>query len=79
MIDKDLFKKEIDKLVVEFEDKGFKMTKERAEQWYENFKDYEEIKFAKAIKNVLNTSRFSPSMADISQAYYEELFSMDVM
>lgn len=67
MLDKEMFKNQIQKLVIEFEDKGFKMSKERAEQWYDQLKELGDISVKKAIDKVLKTLRYPPTMSDIYQ------------
>jgi len=65
MLSRDVFKKEVGKLVVEFGDKGFTMPKEKAEQWYERLEEFENEIFKRAIEDVLNDCSFAPSMADV--------------
>ena len=64
-MNKDFFTKQIQKLVIEFSDKGFTMTKERASQWYEYFKNVSESEFTYAIDNCLKKCERCPSMADV--------------
>ncbi|HDK7140043.1 TPA: hypothetical protein PTV74_003922 [Clostridium botulinum] len=65
MLSKDIFKNGLKKLVIEFEDKGFKMSPERAEQWFENIKNMSDIEFKQRIQYVLKNCSYIPSMADI--------------
>lgn len=64
-MDKKFFGEHINKLVVEYEDKGFNMSPARITQWYEEFKGKTPESFKKAISEVLRTARFAPTMADI--------------
>lgn len=68
LLDKDIFFKGIDKLNNEFETKGFKMTKERASQWYSYMKDISEKEYNKRIDYVLKNCTYGPTMADILKA-----------
>lgn len=61
----DDFNKQLEKLTIEFSDKGFKMTKERANQWYSYMKNIDIFTFVKAIDKTIKYSKYSPSMADI--------------
>lgn len=65
MLNKEVFKSGIQKLVIEFENKGFTMTKQKAEIWYEYMKSMEEEEFNQRIDYVLRNSSFPPVMADI--------------
>lgn len=64
-MNKEFFGKQINRLVIEFSDKGFKMTKERASQWFDFMKDISEETFAKCINAYLETQKNVPTMADI--------------
>lgn len=65
MLDKEAFNIGVKKLVTEYSDKGFKMTKERASQWYGFMKDMSNSEFEKKVKNCLMTCRKNPTMADV--------------
>ncbi len=64
-MDKDLFKKQIDKLVIEYSDKGFRMTKERAEQWHSYLNGYDYELFMKAIDHYIKSSPYMPTINEI--------------
>ncbi len=59
------FNKGMEKLVVEYEGKGFQMTKQRAEQWFGFMQHHSEYDFNKAINEVLRNISYCPAMADI--------------
>lgn len=65
MLSKETFNNGIEQLVTEFECKGFKMSKERAIQWYKHMKYMREEEFTQRIEIVLKTCRYAPTMADI--------------
>jgi hypothetical protein len=64
-MDKIFFKKQLDRLEVEYKDKGFTMTRERASQWFEFMKDIPEKTFERLINDCLANVSFCPNMADI--------------
>lgn len=64
-LDKDFFFKQLTRLVVEFKDKGFTMSKERVSQWYEFFEVYSKEDLKIGIDNYLKSSSYIPSMSDI--------------
>ncbi|MCW6091444.1 hypothetical protein [Clostridium sporogenes] len=68
MLSNEVFKNGLKKLVIEFEDKGFKMSPKRAEQWYEHIKKMNDDEFTKRINKVLETNSYPPVMADILNA-----------
>jgi len=78
-MDKEIFKKEVSKLVIEYGDKGFTMTTERAAQWHDFLKDYNDQTFSKAVDQYIRTNTYSPSMADILKIMrsYTELKPLD--
>lgn len=63
---KDFFTKQIERIVIEFGDKGFTMSKEKAAQWFEFFKGIKETNFADAITTLLNNCDKCPSMATLT-------------
>ena len=65
MLDKEVFNAGVKRLVTEYSDKGFKMTKERASQWYGFMKDMSNSEFEKRVKNCLMTCKKNPTMADV--------------
>ena len=65
MISKEIFKREINKLVIEFSDKGFSMSKERAGQWYVSMENLTEYQISQAVKTVLRTSKYVPTMSEV--------------
>ncbi|ERI92132.1 hypothetical protein HMPREF1982_02673 [Clostridiales bacterium oral taxon 876 str. F0540] len=65
MLSKNVFIDGIERLVLEYKDKGFDMTKEKAEQWYSFMKNMSESEFNRKIDNCLMTCRRSPTMADV--------------
>ena len=65
MLDKTVFSEQIQRLVIEYGDKGFSMSKERASQWYEFFKIFSEGKLRDMITDCLVNVSHSPTMADI--------------
>lgn len=68
MLSTKAFTDAIGKLEVEFENKSFNMTKERASQWYSYMKDIPEEEFNKRIDYVLKNCTYAPTMADIFKA-----------
>ncbi|RXI49117.1 hypothetical protein DP130_06825 [Clostridium tetani] len=68
MLSKEVFNKGIEQLVTEFECRGFKMSKERAIEWYKHMKYMDEREFAQKINSVLRTCYRAPVMADILNA-----------
>lgn len=65
VMDKNFFNEQIKRLVIEYSDKGFSMSKERATQWYETLSNFKEDSLSKAICEVLMTCSYSPTIADI--------------
>lgn len=65
MLNKDFFRTQLDRLVIEYADKGFLMTKERAAQWYNFMSHFNETKFQSLIDDCLRYTTYSPTMADI--------------
>lgn len=68
MLSKETFKKELLKLIVEFRDKGFKMPKERIEQWYDYLKIMSDDEFTQKIDYVIKNCSYVPSIADVFKA-----------
>ncbi|MHC6178633.1 hypothetical protein ACYUJ6_02065 [Clostridium sp. JNZ X4-2] len=69
MLDKKVFENEVNKIVIEFKDKGFEMTKGRSEQWYDYMKDMSDDEFTERIDCVLRNCSYKPSMADVFKSY----------
>jgi len=69
MLSKEVFNKSTAKLVTEYGSKGFEMPKERATQWYEFMKEYDDESFINAIDDCLKENSFAPSMSDIIKYY----------
>lgn len=65
MLAKDSFNNGIEKLVTEYSDRGFKMTKERSTQWYEFMKGMSNAEFEKKIQTCLMTCKRVPFMSDV--------------
>lgn len=65
MLSKDSFNDGIDKLLVEYGDRGFKMTKKRSELWYEHMKNMSSTEFQKKIDTCLMTCKRVPFMSDV--------------
>jgi hypothetical protein len=65
VLTKEAFVKEVDRLEIEFADKGFTMSKEKAEQWYDLLKDLTEHQLHEAVNSILRNSKFSPVMSDV--------------
>lgn len=65
MLDKTFFLKQLDKLVIEYGDKGFTMSKDKASQWYGFMKGISDSAFEKMINQCLMNEVFSPNMATI--------------
>ncbi|QCX33500.1 hypothetical protein FDN13_07125 [Caloramator sp. E03] len=68
MLDVNVFKEFVNKLDIEYKEKGFLMTTQRAKQWYEYMKDMTDEEFKQRIDWVLKNVSFSPSMADVFKA-----------
>jgi hypothetical protein len=66
MLDKKVFNAGVDKLLIEYGDKGFKMTKERAEMWYDRMKNMSDAEFKKKIERCLMTCNKVPFLADVA-------------
>lgn len=64
-MDKSIFNKQLERLVNEYKDKGFTMTKERSLQWYDFMKDIPEKTFEKIISECLKNINYCPTMADV--------------
>lgn len=62
------FQKGINKLINEYQEKGFNPNAARLKQWYEYMKDMSGEEFNKRIDWVLKNVSYSPSMADIFKA-----------
>ena len=62
---KDFFIDQVQKLVIEFGNKGFTMTQKKATQWYFYMKNIDEEVFEKTIDMVLMNMTFAPSMSDV--------------
>lgn len=69
MLNKKVFENEVNKIVIEFKDKGFEMTQGRSEQWYDYIKDMSDDEFNKRIDCVLRNCSYKPSMADVFKFY----------
>lgn len=69
MLDKKVFENEVNKIAIEFKDKGFEMTKERSGQWYDYMKDMSDDEFTKRIDCVIRNYSDKPSMADVFKLY----------
>lgn len=65
MLDREVFNTGVNKLLTEYNDKGFKMTRDRASQWYAFMEDMSNAEFQKKIDTCLMTCRRVPSMADV--------------
>ncbi len=65
MMNKKIFAKETNKLVTEYENKGFTMSKEKAEQWYEILKTYTDEELKNAVCEYIENNNFIPTIADI--------------
>lgn len=65
MLDKESFNKGVEILLTEYGDRGFKMTKERAELWYKHMKNMSVPEFQKKIQNCLMTCKRVPFIADV--------------
>ncbi len=68
MLNEAIFKDGLKKLVNEFEDKGFKISQERAAQWYNYMKNMQDEEYKEKIDHVIKNSTYSPCMADILKA-----------
>jgi hypothetical protein len=64
-MNENFFNNEVQKLVIEFKDKGFTMSKERAKQWYEMLSEYTDNEFKNAIDKLLKEISYCPTIADI--------------
>ncbi|APH24887.1 hypothetical protein [Clostridium botulinum] len=68
MLSKETFNKGIEELTMEFECRGFKMSKEKAIKWYKHMKYINDDEFTKRIDKVLETNSYPPVMADVLNA-----------
>jgi hypothetical protein len=65
MLSKEVFKSGISKLLIEYGDRGFSMSKEKSMQWYEHMINFSESDFTRKIDTCLRTCKKVPFMADI--------------
>lgn len=65
MLNKEVFFKGIEKLEVEYGDRGFIITKEKATQWYMYMKELPDRDYMFKIDNCLKTCKRVPYMADV--------------
>ncbi|CDI50312.1 hypothetical protein [Clostridium tetani] len=68
MLSKEVFNKGIEDLTMEFECRGFKMSKIKAIKWYKHMDYMSNEEFTQRIDKVLETNSFPPVMADILNA-----------
>lgn len=69
MLNNKTFKDGIEKLVIEYGDRGFAMSKGRAAQWYEYVKGMADKQFNKQIDDCLTNCRHVPFMADVFEGF----------
>lgn len=72
MLDRNVFMQGIEKLITEYDSRGFVMTKARGAQWYEFMKELSNSDFNKKIDSCLKTCRRVPFMADVLDIKTEE-------
>jgi hypothetical protein len=65
MLTKDVFKAGIRKLITEYEDRGFSMSKEKSQQWYAYMINLSDEEFLKKVDLCLSICRKVPFMADV--------------
>ncbi|MCT4686370.1 hypothetical protein [Vallitalea sp.] len=65
MLSKIVFNDGINKLLTEYGDRGFKMSKEKSTQWYSYFRNYSDSDFKASIDKCLKECNHPPYMADI--------------
>lgn len=75
MLSKESFNNGIEKLVTEYDDRGFKMTKPRATQWYNYMNCMSDTDFEKKIDKCLMTCKHVPFMADVMDFKEKDEFS----
>lgn len=75
MLSKESFNNGIEKLVTEYGDRGFKMTKQRSLQWYGYMKNISDSEFKRKIDKCLMTCKRVPFMADIMDFKENDEFS----
>lgn len=68
MLDREVFKKGLKKLTVEYGNKGFIMEDNKVAQWYEYMKSMSDEEFNQNIDYVLKNCSYAPCMADIFKA-----------
>lgn len=71
MLDRIIFEDGISKLMVEYKDKGFSMSREKAAQWYCYMRDFSADRFVGAIDKCLKNCVHSPTMADMFRKFPE--------
>lgn len=76
MLSKECFNNGVDKLLTEYSDRGFKMTKQRSLQWYNYMKDISDSEFKKKVDKCLMTCRHVPFMADVMDLKEKDEFSL---
>ena len=65
MVNKEVFKLGIEKLNIEYKDRGFTMTKDKAIQWFDFMKEMDNETFNKKIATCLTTCNHVPFMSDV--------------
>ena len=65
MLKKEDFKKEVERIIAEFENKGFVMTEMRGEQWFRFLVKHSVEELSAAVDQLLLTQSFNPSFADL--------------
>lgn len=69
MLNKDVFNKGVEKLIIEYGDRGFTMSKEKSEQWYEYMKKMSDKEYAEQIDRCLMNCKHTPTMADVYEGF----------
>lgn len=64
----EMFNEGIDEIVIEYGDRGFKIDKKKAQQWYEYFNKFEKEDFLNGIEECICTCNHVPYMADVYKA-----------
>ena len=68
MLNKDIFRKEFEKLAVIYPNWKLDITdKKKLKIWYERFRDVDDKNFVWAIDDYINNERFNPTIAGIKE------------
>ena len=70
-MNKKVFNDGLQKLLIEYEDSGFTLKKERIELWWDKLKEEKDEVFERAISVVLETCTYKPLLASLVKGIQE--------